>query len=109
MQRFRAEKSSFAENKLGAVRSTSAVAVLDGIVAPVLSPFDRMIVRVPRCANGKLEIRQMDSQQFHPAEDRSPDHGNLHPSVILRWMPRQYLFHGFRSARTKRRLFRFID
>jgi len=46
--------------QLGAVRSRLPVAVLDGIVAPILlSRSNRMVVRIPEdVQTGKLEIRQ---------------------------------------------------
>ena len=56
--------------QLGAVRSRLPVAVLDGIVAPVLlSRSNRMIVRIPEdVQTGKTgDPAERTIQQFHPA------------------------------------------
>src|ERR1700691_1460604 len=68
--------------QLGAVRSRLPVAVLDGIVAPVLlSRSDRMIVRIPDdVQSGRLEVRQNgQSSNTVPLTVTRLGTGNLHP------------------------------
>ena len=68
--------------QLGAVRSRLPVAVLDGIVAPILlSRSNRMVVRIPEdVQTGKLEIRQngQSSNSIRLKIARLIT-GNLHP------------------------------
>ena len=68
--------------QLGAVRSRQPVAVLDGIVAPVLlSRSNRMIVRIPEdVQSGRLEIRQ-NGQSSNTVRLKIARliTGNLHP------------------------------
>ena len=68
--------------QLGAVRSRLPVAVLDGIVAPVLlSRSNRMIVRIPDdVQSGRLEIRQ-NGQSSNTVRLKIARliTGNLHP------------------------------
>ena len=62
--------------QLGAVRSRLPVAVLDGIVAPVLlSRSNRMIVRIPEDVQTREtgDPAKRTIEQYDPAQDRPPD------------------------------------
>ena len=94
--------------QLGAVRSRLPVAVLDGIVAPVLlSRSNRMIVRIPEdVQTGKTgDSAEWTVQQHRPAQDCPPDHRKSASCRQSRGGCRgQYILYVFRSARARHRV-----
>jgi len=90
--------------QLGAVRFRQPVAVLDGIVAPVLlSRSNRMIVRIPRmCKAGDLRSGRMGNPAIRCVSKLRA----LSPEICIRsairqWMRGQHLLYGFRSTGAK--------